>query len=240
MRAVGVKSYSAALWKFQLTSSRFLPRLAVSHGGAKLIELRSPRHGDSRTPVRPNIAAVRYDRDSGSRHATGPAVADTAHRADQINVQVSRACRQASVRSASLLSPGPPEPFLTCGLDAQNLTSGRRLSQLAPKFLILEVIGLGKSEPIFIPASCSQDVMRSARRSGKGKLPSRMARTSPLTLRAGSGGFQHSPLRHFSLCHEAPSAISSLRASATIVIRRIRPRSFPTRARNQPLSALPR
>jgi hypothetical protein len=39
MRAVGVKSYSAALWKFRLTSSRFLPRLAVSHGGAKLIDI---------------------------------------------------------------------------------------------------------------------------------------------------------------------------------------------------------
>jgi hypothetical protein len=88
MRAVGVKSYSAAVWKFRLTSSRFLPRLAVSHGG-----------------------------DGGSRHATSHAVADTAHRADQINVQVSRACRQVSVQSASLLSPRQPEPCLTCGLD---------------------------------------------------------------------------------------------------------------------------
>ena len=44
-----------------------------------------------------------HDRDGGSRHATSHAVADTAHRADQINVKVSRACRQASVQSASLL-----------------------------------------------------------------------------------------------------------------------------------------
>ena len=58
-----------------------------------------------------------HDRDVGSRHATSHAVADTAHRADQINVQVSRTCRQVSVQSASLLSPRQPEPFLTCGLD---------------------------------------------------------------------------------------------------------------------------
>ena len=115
MRAVGVKSYSAALWKFQLTSSRFLPRLAMA--GAKLIELRSPRHGNSRIPVRPKHYSRLHDRDGGSRHATSHAVADTAHRADQINVQVSRTCRQASVQSALLLSPRQPEPFLTCGLD---------------------------------------------------------------------------------------------------------------------------
>jgi hypothetical protein len=34
----------------------------------------------------------------------------------------------------------------------------------APKFLILEVIELYRVEPIFMAASCSQDVMRSARR----------------------------------------------------------------------------
>src|ERR1700691_3972806 len=34
----------------------------------------------------------------------------------------------------------------------------------APEFLILEVIELYRVEPIFMAASCSQDVMRSARR----------------------------------------------------------------------------
>ena len=60
-------------------------------------------------PVRPNITAVCMTVTSvqGTR----------AHRADQINVQVSRACRQVSVQSASLLSPRQPEPFLTCGLE---------------------------------------------------------------------------------------------------------------------------
>jgi hypothetical protein len=139
------------------------------------------------------------------------------------------------LRGYRLVSPSPSSPAAST---PQNLTSGRRLSRLAPKFLILEVIGLERAEPIFITASCSQDVMRFARRD-----PARVSfplgwRGSPLTLRAGSGRFQHSPLRHFSLCHVAPEAISSLRASATIVSRRIRPRSFPTRARNQPLSAL--
>jgi hypothetical protein len=94
-----------------------------------------------------------------------------------------------------LASPSPSSPAAST---PQNLTSGRRLSRLAPKFLILEVIGLERAEPIFITASCSQDVMRRSPRSGKGQLPSRMAGFS-LTLRAGSGRFEHSPLRHFSL-----------------------------------------
>ena len=157
------------------SDSRCLPRLAVSHGGGKLIELRSPRHGVSRR-----------------------------HCADQINVQVSRACRQASVQSAPRVSPRQPEPFLTAASTPQNLTSGRRLSRLAPKFLILEVIGLERAEPIFITASCSQDVMRFARRDPARVSFPRGWRGSPLTLRAGSGRFEHSPLRHFSLCHVAP------------------------------------
>ena len=102
MRAVVVKSYSAAVWKFRIDFSRFLPRLAVSHGGAKLIELRSPRHGDFEDSGQTKHYSRLHDRDVGSRHATSHAVADTAHPADQINVQVSRACRQASVQSASL------------------------------------------------------------------------------------------------------------------------------------------
>ena len=117
MRAVGVKSYSASLWKFRLTSSRFLPRLAVSHGGVKLIELRSPPPWRFQDSGQTKHYSRQHDRDGGSRHATSHAVADTAHRADQINVKVSRACRQASVQSASPPSPRQPEPFLTCGLD---------------------------------------------------------------------------------------------------------------------------
>jgi Zn-dependent peptidase ImmA (M78 family) len=40
------------------SNSRCLPRLAVRHGGAKLIKLRSPRHGDSRIPVSVTVTAV--------------------------------------------------------------------------------------------------------------------------------------------------------------------------------------
>jgi hypothetical protein len=42
MRAVGVKSYSAAVWNFRLTSSRFLPKLAVSHGGGEADRVAQP------------------------------------------------------------------------------------------------------------------------------------------------------------------------------------------------------
>jgi hypothetical protein len=68
-------------------------------------------------PVRPNIAAVSMTVTAVHGHATRHAVADTAHRAHQINLQVSRACHQARVQSASLVSPRLPEPFLTCGFD---------------------------------------------------------------------------------------------------------------------------
>ena len=151
-----------------------------------------------------NIAAVRMTVTAVQGHATKHAVANTVLPADQINVQVSPTCCQASVQSARwyhLVSPSPSSPAAST---PQNLTSGRRLSRLAPKFLILEVIGLGRAEPIFIAASRSQDVIRSARRD-----PTRVCfpcgwRGSRLTLRAGSGRFQDSSVGHFSLCHVAP------------------------------------
>jgi hypothetical protein len=71
-----------------------------------------------------------------------------------------------------VVSPSPSSPAAS---KPQNLTSGRHLSRLAPKFLILEVIGLEKAEPIFITASRSQDIMRSAHRDPARVFPSRMA-----------------------------------------------------------------
>ena len=50
--------------------------------GAKLIELRSPRHGDSQDSGQTKHFSRLHDHDVGSRHATSQAVADTAHRAD--------------------------------------------------------------------------------------------------------------------------------------------------------------
>jgi hypothetical protein len=46
--------------------------LAVSRGGAKLIELRSPRHGVPRTLVRPIHCGRQDDRDGGSRARDKP------------------------------------------------------------------------------------------------------------------------------------------------------------------------
>jgi hypothetical protein len=86
----------------------------------------------------------------------------------------------------------------------QNLTSGRRSSRLAPKSLILEVVGLGRAEPIFIAASCSQDIMRSVRRDrARVSFPLQMAGYS-VTSRVASRRFQHRPLRHFPVRHVAP------------------------------------
>jgi len=112
MRAVGVKSYSAAVWKFRLISSRFLPRLAVSYGGGEADRVAQPPPWRFQDSGQTKHYSRLHDRDggSGTRQVT-------ANRADQINVQVSRASRQTSVQSASLLSLRQPEPFLTCGLD---------------------------------------------------------------------------------------------------------------------------
>src|SRR5215472_15584420 len=52
------------------------------------------------------------------------------------------------------------EPPTSCSTVPQNLTSGRHSERLTPKSLILEVIGLGRTAPIFMAASCSQDVTR--------------------------------------------------------------------------------
>ena len=119
MRAVGVKSYSVALWKFRLTSSRFLPRLAVKPWrGRSWSGLRSSRHGVSRGRRHgQGIAAIRVTATPGSSARDKPCGNRYRHSAGQINVQMPRACRQASLQSAG--TPlHQPEPFLTCGLDA--------------------------------------------------------------------------------------------------------------------------
>jgi len=108
MRAVGVKSYSAALWKFRLTSSRFLPRLAVSHGGAKLIELRSPRHGVSRTPGRPKHCSRQYDRDGGLRARDKPC--GSRYRPPRRSDHLSSG--QRAIRSAGIASSARALPHL--------------------------------------------------------------------------------------------------------------------------------
>src|ERR1700730_14945662 len=110
MRAVGVKSYSAALWKFRLTSSRFSPRLAISHGGGGADRVAHPPPWRFQDSGQTKHYSRLHDRDVGSRYATRHAVADTAHRADQINVQGSRAGQSAS--SAGIPSSARALPHL--------------------------------------------------------------------------------------------------------------------------------
>ncbi len=149
MRAVGVKSYSATVWKFRLALSRSLPRLAVSHGGGEADQIAQP------SPWR--------FQDSGQ----------TIHysRLHDHALVVRPACNP--LRFYPLVSPSPSSPAAST---PQNLTSGRRVSRQAPKFLILEVIGLGKSGTN-LNDGISQPGRYEVRspRSGKGQLPSRMA-----------------------------------------------------------------
>ena len=102
---------------FDSLQADFCRGLLLSHGGGEADRVAQPPPWRFQDSGQTKHYSRQHDRNGGSRHATSHAVADTAHRADQINVKVSRACRQASVQSASLPSPRQPEPFLTCGLD---------------------------------------------------------------------------------------------------------------------------
>ncbi len=88
------------------------------------------------------------------------------------------------LRCHPVVSPSPSSPAAST---PQNLTSGRRLSRLAPKFLILEVIGLGKSG-----TNLYRGILQPGRytvrspRSGKGQLPSWMAGFSFDTAPSGT------------------------------------------------------
>jgi hypothetical protein len=128
------------------------------------------------TPVRPNIASVSMTVTAIQGHATGQAVADTALRADQINMQVSRACRQASVQSAPRESPRQPEPLLTCGLDTAEphirsplIAAGTKIPHTRGHRA--RKSGTNLYHGILQPGRYA---VRSPR-SGKGQLPSRMA-----------------------------------------------------------------
>jgi hypothetical protein len=110
MRAVGVKSYSAAVWKFRLPSSRFLPRLAVSHGGGEADRVAQPPPWRFQDSGQTKHFSRLHDHDVGSRHATSQAVADTAHRADHTwNPTLGRPY------GAAIRQPGPSVPSALAG-----------------------------------------------------------------------------------------------------------------------------
>src|SRR5258707_15439268 len=112
--------------------------------------------------------------------------------------------------------------------------------RLAQQSLILEVIGLGRAGPHCMAAYHSHCLRRSARPDPTGLIrprgtrdnalsPSRMPQTALTTAPAGI-----SPWVTY-----LERAMSSLRASATIEMRRVPPRSGPTPRRQQPPRALP-
>ena len=95
-------------------------------------------------------------------------------------------------------------PFIGCGTDAAEPHIRSPYKRLTPKFLILEVIGLGKAEPIFITACCSQDIMQSARRDPARAIAScgwRDALSGSLTV---SGRLQYCTLRNLTQVDIAP------------------------------------
>src|SRR4029077_13958863 len=92
--------------------------------------------------------------------------------------------------------------LLSCSTVPQNLTSGRHSERLTPKSLILEVIGLGRMGPIFMAASCSQDVARPIHQDPTRGFPSWILRRS-FGLRPHCG-LQHGALRNLALGYIAP------------------------------------
>src|SRR5216684_2741129 len=110
--------------------------------------------------------------------------------------------------------------------------------RLAPQSLILEVIGLGRVDTHCMAAYCSHCLRRSAHPD-----PTRLIRPRGTTImippsRMPPTGFMTAPAGISPWVTYLERAMSSLRASATIEMRRVRPRSEPTRWRNQPLRAL--
>src|ERR1700720_970038 len=92
--------------------------------------------------------------------------------------------------------------LLSCSTVPQNLTSGRHSERLTPKSLVLEVIGLGRMEPIFTAASCSQGVMRPTHQDPKRKTlvdAVTIVRIAPALC-----SLQHGALRNLALGYIAP------------------------------------
>ena len=92
--------------------------------------------------------------------------------------------------------------LLSCSTVPQNLTSGRHSERLTPKSLVLEVIGLGRMEPIFTAASCSQDVMRPTHQD-----PTRKTLVDAVTIvriAPALCSLQHGALRNLALGYIAP------------------------------------
>ena len=111
--------------------------------------------------------------------------------------------RSAERSENDLLGPHfSAKPFPPLRPTPQNLTSGRHSSWLTPKFLILEVIGLGGGTNLYHGISQPGRYEVRSPRSGKGQLPSRMA--GYLVDGKESGCFQHGSLWDFALCHVTP------------------------------------
>jgi hypothetical protein len=207
-----------------------------SHGAAKLIELRSPRQGVPRTLVRPIHCGRQDDRDGGTRARDKPC--GSRYRPRLIRsmckyhaLVVRPACnplRWYRLVSPSLSSLRPRHRRTSHPVAAYR--GGHQNSSYSRSS------GSKERNQSLSRHLAARTLCGSLAEIRQGSLPSRMA------------GFSFDVARDQAAFNTAPSgtspcvrqsAISSLRARATIVIRRIRPRSFPTRARNQPLSALP-
>jgi hypothetical protein len=131
-------------------------------------------------------------------------------------------------------------PLLTAALmSAEPHIRSPFSERLAPQSLILEVIGLGRVGPHCISAYRSHCLRRPARPDPTRLIRPRGTRDNALSpSRMPQTAFTTAPAGISPRVTYLDRAMSSLRASATIEMRRVRPRSEPTRWRNQPLRAL--
>ena len=105
-----------------------------------------------------------------------------------------------------------------------------------PSFL--RSFGLGRAGPPCITAYYSHCLCRSARPDPTGLIRPRGTRDNYSGFREPQTGFTTAPAGISPWLIYLERAMSSLRASATIEMRRIRPRSEPTRWRNQQLRCI--
>jgi len=163
------------------------------------------------------IAALRPQHNPPCRRSRSPAASPPADRFESV--------ARAHLLAAALM---PAEPHIRSPFT----------ERLAPQSLILEVIGLGRVGPHCISAYRSHCLRRPARPD-----PTRLIRPRGTAImiplsRMPQTGFVTAPAGISPWVTYLQRAMSSLRASATIEMRRVRPRSEPTRWRNQQLRAL--
>jgi hypothetical protein len=223
-----------------LVQSEFCCRCPFCHNGmtATCLAAASRSRAEAGLPGRHSAA---LEGDAAAKHprqvVRQQAAAGALHRADN---SFTRHDRQIADHSVDI-TPVGPSPFFDCGSETAEphiRSPLRRSSRLAPKSLMLEVVGLGRANQSLSRHLAARTLCGPPAEIGQGSASLADGRVLRDVASCGHAALNTAPSGTSPCVTQRQSAISNLRASATMAIRRIRPRSVPTRVRNQRLSAL--